>query len=182
MSAQSSANSRSRTSSYVVLVRTCRAVTKNSQRHLPPPQDFCSVIEEERRERKDGIDLIPAPESLRWSLSSDSVWLRRLEGRSIAGSGQPCSVHIHAALYMLCAHPCCPVHALYTSMLPCTCSVHIHAALYLLCTHTCCPVHAMYTSMLPCACSVHILAAMYMLCKHPYCPVHAMYTSVLPCI
>ena len=40
---------------------TCRVVTKNSQRHLPPPQDFCSVIEEEKRERKDGIDPIPAP-------------------------------------------------------------------------------------------------------------------------
>ena len=46
---------------------TCRVVTKNSQRHLPPPQDFCSVIEEERRKRKDGIDPIPAPESLRWN-------------------------------------------------------------------------------------------------------------------
>ena len=46
---------------------TCRVVIKNSQRHLPPPQDFYSVIEEERRDRKDGIDRIPAPESLRYS-------------------------------------------------------------------------------------------------------------------
>ena len=48
---------------------TFRVVTKNYQRHIPPPQDFCSVIEEERRERerKGGIDPIPATESLRCS-------------------------------------------------------------------------------------------------------------------
>ena len=63
---------------------------------------------ERERERKEGTDSVPVPESLRWSrfahtwssppLSSGQVWLRRLEGRSTAGSGQPCSVNIHAAL------------------------------------------------------------------------------------
>ena len=46
-----------------------------------------------------GVDL---RRSIPHTLSSGSVWVRRLEGRSNTGSGQSFSVNIHAALYMLC--------------------------------------------------------------------------------